>query len=109
MSGSSSIILSAFADEAANSKTAVEQLSVLAALGLQYYSPRFIDVTGAGKVKHVTELDADELSKLAKLQADYGMKVTSIGSRLGKVKLVDQEDGSHNKYVPDATYHAGDV
>lgn len=109
MSGSSSIILSAFADEAANSKTAVEQLSVLAALGLQYYSPRFIDVTGTGKVKHVTELDADELSKLAKLQADYGMKVTSIGSRLGKVKLVDQEDGSHNKYVPDAAYHAGDV
>ncbi len=104
-----SIILSAFADESANSKTAVEQFAALAAIGLQYYSPRFVDVTGAGKVKHVTELDGDELARLAKLQADYGMKVTSIGARLGKVKLLDVEDGSHNKFVPDAAYHAGDV
>jgi sugar phosphate isomerase/epimerase len=103
------IILSAFADEAANSKTAIEQFSALAALGLQYYSPRFVDVTGSGKVKHVTELDSQELTQLNKLQADYGMKVTSIGSRLGKVKLLDKDDGTHNKYVPDAAYHAGDV
>ena len=109
MSACPSIILSAFADEAANSKTAVEQLSALAAIGLKYYSPRFVDLTGAGKVKHVTELDAGELASLAKLNSDYGMKVTSIGSRLGKVKLLDREDGSHNKFVPDATYHAGDV
>ncbi len=109
MSGATSIMLSAFADEAANSKTAIEQLSALAALGLQYYSPRFVDVTGSGKVKHVTELDADELARLSKLHADYGMKVTSIGSRLGKVKLLDVDDGTHNKFVPDTTYHAGDV
>jgi sugar phosphate isomerase/epimerase len=109
MSQNPSIILSAFADEAANSKTAIEQFSALAAIGLQYYSPRFVDVTGAGKVKHVTELDADELARLAKLQSDYGLKVTSIGARLGKVKLIDVEDGSHNKFVPDAAYHAGDV
>ena len=103
------IVLSAFADEAANSKTAIEQLSVLAALGLSYYSPRFVDVTGAGKVKHVTELDDDELIRLKKLQADYGMHVASIGSRLGKVKLLDLEDGSHNKFVPDRQYHEIDV
>jgi sugar phosphate isomerase/epimerase len=109
MTSRPAIILSAFADEAANSKTAVEQLSALAALGLQYYSPRFVDVTGSGKVKHVTELDAEELARLSKLHAEYGMRVTSIGSRLGKVKLLDQEDGSHNKFVPDAAYHAGDV
>lgn len=103
------IILSAFADEAANSKTAIEQLSALAALGLQYYSPRFVDVASSGQVKHVTELDDGELAKLAKLHADYGMKVTSIGSRLGKVKLLDVDDGTHNKFVPDAAYHSGDV
>ena len=34
------VILSAFADEAANSKSVVEQFAVLAALGLQYYSPQ---------------------------------------------------------------------
>jgi sugar phosphate isomerase/epimerase len=109
MTTGSGIVLSAFADEAANSKTAIEQLSVLAALGLSYYSPRFVDVTGAGKVKHVTELDDDELVRLKKLQADYGMHVTSIGSRLGKVKLLDLDDGSHNKFVPDRQYHETDV
>ena len=103
------IVLSAFADEAANSKTAIEQLSVLAALGLSYYSPRFVDVTGAGKVKHVTELQDDELIQLKKMQADYGMHVASIGSRLGKVKLLDLDDGSHNKFVTDRQYHDTDV
>ena len=42
------ILLSAFADEAANHKTAIEQFSVLAALGLKHYSPRFVDVVGSG-------------------------------------------------------------
>ena len=109
MTSKPTILLSAFADESANSKTAAEQFAALAAIGLQYYSPRFVDVTGAGKVKHVTELDGDELTRLAKMQVDYGMKVTSIGARLGKVKLLVVDDGSHNKFVPDAAYHAGDV
>ena len=109
MTSKPSIILSAFADESANSKSAAEQFAALAAIGLQYYSPRFVDVMGAGNVKHVTELDGDELARLAKLQTDYGLKVTSIGARLGKVKLLDIDDGSHNKFVTDAVYHAGDV
>ena len=103
------IVLSAFADEAANSKTAIEQLSVIAALGLKYYSPRFVDVTGAGLVKHVTELDAQELAQLKSLHGQYGVRVASIGSRLGKIKLLDVDDGSHNKFVTDADYLAGDV
>jgi sugar phosphate isomerase/epimerase len=98
------ILLSAFADEAANSKTAVEQFAALAACGLQYYSPRFVDVTGAGQVKHVTELSEAEFQQLAKLQTDYGLKVCSIGSRIGKVKLTDFADSSHNKYVDPKTY-----
>ena len=39
-----SVILSGFGDEAANHKSAVEQFSAFAAIGLQYYSIRFIDV-----------------------------------------------------------------
>lgn len=99
-----SVLLSAFADEGANTKTAIEQMTTLAALGLSYYSPRFIDVLGTGKVKHVTELDESELKQLAKMQGDYGVKVTSIGSRLGKVKLWDFKDASHNRYVDPKTY-----
>jgi sugar phosphate isomerase/epimerase len=100
----SSVLLSAFADEAAYSKTAREQFAVLAALGLSYYSPRFVDVHGTGQVKHVTELSDNELCELARLQAEYGLRVTSIGSRIGKVKLLDRDDGSHNKYVDPKTY-----
>ena len=99
MSSHPKIILSAFADEAANQKTAVEQMAVLAALGLRYYSPRFVDVAGEGTVEHVCDLTDDKLSVLKDIHADYGMSVASIGSRIGKVKLLDQDDGSHNKYV----------
>lgn len=109
MSDNPTVLLSAFADEAANSKTAREQLSVLAALGLSHYSPRFVDVTGQGTVKHVVELSDEELARLKELNDEYGMSVTSIGSRIGKVKLLNQDDGSHNKYVPFDEYMAGEV
>jgi sugar phosphate isomerase/epimerase len=109
MSETPKIVLSAFADEAANRKTAVEQMSALAALGLTHYSPRFVDVTGSGEVKHVVELSDDELAQLKEIHAEYGMSVTSIGSRIGKVKLLDKEDGSHNKYVPFDEYMQSEV
>lgn len=109
MSHKPRVILSAFADEAANRKTAIEQMAVLAALGLSHYSPRFVDVPGTGEVKHVVDLSDHELAELKKIQTEYGMQVTSIGSRLGKVKLLNQEDGSHNKFVPFEEYLAGEV
>ena len=102
MSHNPSIILSAFADEAARYKTALEQLTALAALGLKHYSPRFIDVPGTGKVEHVTELSDENLAKLAQMHIDYGISVTSIGSRIGKVKLLDVADESHNNYFSPA-------
>ena len=46
------VILSGFADEAANHKTAVEQFAAFAALGLQYYSLRFIDVGERHQERH---------------------------------------------------------
>lgn len=104
-----SVIISAFADEAANRRTALEQMTALAAIGIRWYSPRFIDVTGEGRVEHVTELSDDKLELLRKLHAEYGVSVTSIGSRLGKVKLLDVDDGSHNKFVPFDQYLQGDV
>lgn len=104
MTANPKITLSAFADEAANRKTAVEQMASLAALGLKYYSPRFVDVNGAGTVEHVCDLSDDKLKQLKDIHAEYGMSVASIGSRLGKVKLLDQDDGSHNKFVPFEQY-----
>ncbi len=107
MSQSPEVILSGFADEAANNKTAVEQFAAFAALGMQYYSLRFIDL-GSG-IKNVMELTKSEVTKLRHLEDEYGMNVASIGSPIGKVKLCDVEDGTKNKFVPFEKYLAKDV
>jgi sugar phosphate isomerase/epimerase len=101
------VILSAFADEAANQQTAVQQFCALAAAGLQYYSLRFIDV-GSG-VKNVLELSKADITKIRHLEDEYGLNVTSIGSPLGKIKLLDQPDGAKRDFVPFKKYLAGDV
>jgi sugar phosphate isomerase/epimerase len=101
------VILSAFADEAANQKTAVQQFAALAAIGLQYYSIRFIDA-GSG-IKNVMKLSRAEITKIRHLEDEYGLNVTSIGSPLGKVKLVDKADGTKNDFVPFKKYLANDV
>ena len=104
-----SVILSAFADEAANQKTALEQFTAIAAVGLRHYSPRFIDVDGSGEVRHVVDLPKAKLKSLAKLQDEFGVSATSIGARLGKVKLRDVDDSSHNTYVEPKKYLSGEV
>ena len=101
------VILSGFADEAANHKTAVEQFAAFAALGLQYYSIRFIDV-GNG-IKNVMKLTKSEITKIRHLENEYGMNVSSIGSPIGKVKLRDIEDGTKNPYIPFKKYLEKDV
>jgi hypothetical protein len=86
------VVLSGFGDESANHKTAVEQFAAFAAMGLEYYSLRFIDV-GSG-VKNVMKLTKSEITKLRHLEDEYGMNVASIGSPIGKVKLCDVDDGT---------------
>lgn len=101
------VLLSGFADECANQKTAVEQLAVFSALGLRYYSLRFIDLGGG--VKNVMKLDDAEIDRLIGLNQQYGLSIATIGSPIGKVKLIDKEDGSHNAFVPFAEYLHRDV
>jgi sugar phosphate isomerase/epimerase len=102
-----SVILSALGDEAANQKTAVQQFAALAALGLQYYSIRFIDVGGG--VKNVMKLTLKEIQQVRHLEDEYGINVASIASPIGKVKLVDGRDGTKNEFIPFKKYLAGDV
>jgi sugar phosphate isomerase/epimerase len=101
------VILSGFADEAANQKTAVQQFAAFAALGLQYYSIRFIDI-GTG-IKNVMLLSKSEMQKTRHLQDEYGLNVSSIGSPIGKVKLLNVEDGTKNRYVPFKKYLGSEV
>jgi len=107
MADSPGVILSGFADEAANQRTAVQQFAALAAMGLQYYSIRFIDVGGG--IKNVMKLTKSEVTEIRHLQDEYGVNVTSIGSPIGKVKLLDVDDGTGNEYVPFKKYLDRDV
>ena len=109
MASKPSVIISAFADEAANHRTALEQMTALAAIGIRNYSPRFIDVNGDGTIEHVVDLSAEKLERLKEYHGEYGVSVTSIGARVGKVKLVDVDDGSRNKFVPLDEYLSGEV
>ncbi len=102
-----SVILTGFADECSNEKTMVEQFSTFAALGLQYYSIRFVNL-GQG-VKNVMKLTPAEIQSVRELQNNYGINVSSIGSPIGKVKLVDVEDGTKNTYIPFKEYLEKDV
>lgn len=104
---SPSVILSGFADEAANDKLAHQQFSAIAAAGLQHYSLRFIDL-GSG-IKNAMELTKAELKQLVALQNSYGLEVATLGSPIGKVKLLDVDDGSSNRFVPFDKYLAKDV
>jgi hypothetical protein len=101
------VLLSGFADEAANQKTCEQQFCAFAALGLRYYTLRFIDA-GAG-IQNVMQLAPESISRILELQLEYGLQVSSIGSPIGKVKLIDVADGTTNRFVPFAEYLEKDV
>jgi sugar phosphate isomerase/epimerase len=102
-----SVILSGFGDEAANQKTAEQQFAAFAAIGLTYYSLRFIDA-GQG-IKNVMQLSKGEITKIRHLEDEYGLNVATLGSPIGKVKLLDFDDGTHNRFVPFPKYLKEDV
>jgi sugar phosphate isomerase/epimerase len=101
------IILSGFADEAANQKTVQQQFAAFAACGLQYFSLRFIDL-GEG-IKNAMKLSDGEIANLREQMREYGLQVATLGSPIGKVKLHDVDDGTSNAYVPFEEYLEGDV
>lgn len=101
------VILTGFADEGPVSKRAEAQLTMMRALGLSYYSPRFVDL-GHG-VKNAMALTPGEVAALVDLHAEFEMKVSSLGSPIGKVKLLDVDDGTTNRFVPFDQYLAEEV
>ena len=71
--------LSAFADEV--TENFLEQVKYLAGERVCYIEPRFIDK------KNIMDLTKDELNEAKKMIQDHGLKVSAIGSPIGKVKL----------------------
>ena len=102
-----SVLLSGFADECANQKTLDQQFSAFAAMGLRYFSIRFLDA-GNG-VKNVMGIDASELETVKQKIEEYGLTVSSLGSPIGKVKLCDVDDGTSTPYRPFDEYIKEDV
>ena len=101
------VLLSGFADEAANRKTLDQQFSALAALGMRYFSIRFVDA-GNG-VKNVMDLEPAELKTVVQKMAEYGLSVSSLGSPIGKIKLRNVDDGTSTPFRPFDQYIAEDV
>ena len=107
MDGKPRVLISGFADEGPADKKAEAQLAMLATLGMSYYSLRFVDV-GQG-VKNAMQLTRPEIARLRQLHGEFGIAVASIGSPIGKVKLLAGEDGSANAYIPFDQYLQQDV
>jgi sugar phosphate isomerase/epimerase len=78
--------LSAFADEVTDDF--LEQVKYLVGEHVGYIEPRFIDK------KNIMDLTKNELSEAKKMIQDHGLKVSAIGSPIGKVKL-DEPFGPH--------------
>jgi len=88
--------LSAFADEVTDSF--LEQVKYLAGEHVGYIEPRFVDK------KNLMDLTKNELNEVKKMIQDHGLKVSAIGSPIGKVKL----DGPFEPHL-DKFKHAVDL
>jgi sugar phosphate isomerase/epimerase len=96
------VLISGFADEVPEDKNFREQLAVCSALGLHYFSLRFVNL--GDRIQNAMSLSNEQVGECVQLIRDYGMRVCSLGSPIGKVKLRDEEDGTQNRFVPFAEY-----
>jgi sugar phosphate isomerase/epimerase len=55
------------------------------------------------------QLSKAEIARIRELEAEYGLNVSSLGSPIGKVKLLDVEDGTKNRFVPFKKYLQDEV
>ena len=76
--------LTGFSDEISEKIT--EQFEHLNKLGIEYFEPRGIDG------KNISELTCDDVKTLKENMQKYGIKVSSIGSPIGKIGIKDDFD-----------------
>lgn len=95
------VILSAFLDESVpveDRKDIEQQLLVGQALGLKYWTPRFVYDAAAGANANIVTLAAEKVQAIAARSRELGFKIGCIGTAVGKVKLVDAKDGNAAPY-----------
>ncbi|MBQ8802216.1 MAG: sugar phosphate isomerase/epimerase [Tyzzerella sp.] len=73
--------ISGFSDEI--TEITKEQFEALNKFGIHYFEPRGIDG------KNISSLTEEEMYDLKKLMDEYGIKVSSIGSPIGKIKVTE--------------------
>lgn len=73
--------ISGFSDEI--TEITKEQFEALNKFGISYFEPRGIDG------KNISKLTEDEMYALKELMDEYGIKASSIGSPIGKIKVTD--------------------
>ena len=76
--------ISGFSDEISND--VVKQFGVLNKLGINYFEPRGIDG------KNISSLNDKEVNELRQKMEKYDIKISSIGSPIGKIKISDDFD-----------------
>lgn len=76
--------ISGFSDEI--TEVTKEQFEALGKLGISYFEPRGIDG------KNISKLNEEEMHALKALMDEYGIRVSSIGSPIGKIKVTDDFD-----------------
>ena len=74
-------IISGFADEI--NPDIIQQFEHLNTLGMSYFEPRGING------KNISELNTEETEELLATMKKYGIKASSIGSPIGKIKITD--------------------
>ena len=74
--------ISGFSDEI--TEITKEQFEALNKFGISYFEPRGIDG------KNVSALTEEEMYSLKELMNEYGIKASSIGSPVGKIKVTDE-------------------
>lgn len=84
------MLISGFADEIAEDVNT--QFEVLNKLGIRYFEPRGIDG------KNIADLSDEEAYALKKKMDAWGIKASSIGSPIGKVKLEEDFEEHFQKF-----------
>lgn len=104
------VIVSAFLDEGVpveNSKDIEQQLLVGQALGLKYWTPRFVFDAESGTNRNIVTMDDAKVKAIAARSRELGFRIGCIGTAIGKVKLADVADGnaapfkSHGEHLRD--------
>lgn len=95
------VILSAFLDESVpveDRKDLEQQLLVGQALGLKFWTPRFVYDAAAGANANIVSLAPEKVQAIAARSRELGFQIGCIGTAVGKVKLVDVSDGNAAPY-----------